>query len=96
MAIASLEVTGIAFMSATPVSQSIAIPETGTPTVALVTNISDEVAFVALGDDTVEATQYESVAVLPRSPVALTIGAATNIAAVTLNGVAGLNIAFGT
>jgi hypothetical protein len=96
MAIDSFAPTAAVELQATNVSSSVALPTTGSPTVAIVTNLGQRAAFVALGDDTVEALQYGSMAVLPGSPVTLTIGANTNLAAITLSGVAGLNIAVGT
>jgi hypothetical protein len=96
MAIDSFAPTDAVELQAANVSSSVELPTTGSPTVAIVTNLGQRVVFVALGDDTVEALQYGSMAVLPGSSVALTIGTNTNLAAITLSGVAGLNIAVGT
>jgi hypothetical protein len=96
MTIPSFAPTDAVELQATNVSSSVELPTTGSPTVAIVTNLGQRVVFVAMGDDAVEAVQYEAMAVLPGSPVALTIGVNTNLAAITLSGVVGLNIAVGT
>jgi hypothetical protein len=95
MAIASFAPTAAIEMPVTPVSSRVALPATGTPTIALVTNLGQQVVFVSLGDDAAEAAAGSSLAVLPHTQVALTIGANTNLAAVTLAGLSGLNIAVG-
>jgi hypothetical protein len=92
--ISSFAQTGGLFLPVNPVSSRAVLPTGGTPTIALVSNLGDRPAFVALGDGTVVASNA-SLAVMPGDQISLTIGTATNIAVVTLAGVVGLNIAVG-
>lgn len=96
MALASLALTAATKIAVTTTSARTVIPTTGSPTTALLTNLGPAPVFVLLGDSTVVATANTGVAVMPGDKLALTIGTATNIAAITLNGVAGLNLAVGT
>lgn len=96
MAIASFAPTAGFEMTVTATSSQVVLPTTGTPTIALVSNLSQKPVFVALGaSSTVVAVAGACAVVLPGQSLALTIGTNTNIAAVTLAGLAGLNIAVG-
>jgi hypothetical protein len=80
-------------------SANVQLPSTGSPQAAIVTNIGEHVAFVQLGTaNTVAASTTTSIAVapFPAPPLALTLGANTWIAGITLAGVANLNIAVGS
>jgi hypothetical protein len=84
-------------MAVTATSSQVALPTTGTPTIALLTNLGIQPVFVTLGaSSAVVAVAGACAVVLPGRSLALTIGTNTNIAAVTLTGVAGLNVAVGT
>lgn len=96
MALASFSPSAAVRMTVTEVSSRLTLPADGSPTVALVANLGDSVVFVALGDDSVTASPDSSLAVLPRSQVALTIDSNTDVAAVTLSGISGMNVAVGT
>lgn len=79
MAIASFAPTAPSItIAATGTSARTVLPTTGTPTIALVSNLGSSTAFVALGDNTVVAAN--GIPVMPHSQLALTIGTATNIA----------------
>lgn len=96
MAIASFGPTAAIEMAVTQVTANVALPTAGTPTIAIVSNLSQQVVFVALGTGTVTAAIGTSMAILPGTSVALTIGGTiTNLAAITLAGLAGLNITVG-
>ena len=95
--IASFAPTAAVELAVSTTSSQVAIPTTGTPTIALVTNLGIQPVFVALGtSSTVTVVAGSGVVVMPGQPLALTIGANTNLAAITLTGVAGINIAVGT
>ena len=82
-----------------PVSQQssdIALPTTGTPTIAFVQNLGEQVIYVVLGAAGVEISPRAGMAIYPRvPPFPLTIGANTNLAAITLAGSSALNITVG-
>jgi hypothetical protein len=95
--IASFAPTAAVEMAVTSTSSQITIPTTGTPTIALLTNLGIQPIFVALGTSSaVNVVAGAGVVVMPGQPLALTIGANTNLAAVTLTGVSGLNVAVGS
>jgi hypothetical protein len=103
MALASLNPTASITLSAGKVSTAVAIPTTGSPTTAVVTNIlapgneTGNVAFLQMGTSSaVQASDLTSYAVLAGQSVALTIGSNTYIAAVTQFGETQLNITVGT
>lgn len=96
MALASLALTAATKIAVTTTSARTVIPTTGTPTTALLTNLGPAPVFVLLGDNTVVVTINTGAVVMPGDKLALTIGTATNIAAITLNGASGLNLAVGT
>ena len=96
MALPSFAPTGAVSLSATGTSASVVLPTAGTPITALVTNVGGQPVFVSLGAGGVVATQAGSLAVMPGDQIALTIGTATNLAAIAPFGGSGLNIAVGT
>jgi hypothetical protein len=96
MALASLALTAAVEISVTSTSARTALPTTGSPTTALLTNLGPAPVFVLLGDNTAVVTIANGAVVMPGASLALTIGTATNIAAITLSGAAGLNLAVGT
>jgi hypothetical protein len=96
MAVASFAPTAALNMAVTQQTQNVALPTAGTPTIAYVQNMGEQIIYVALGSSTVQATPGQSMAIAPRTPpFPLTIGANTNIAAVTMAGVCGLNVTVG-
>ena len=97
MAVASFAPTASFDMSVTQQSQNVALPTTGTPTIAFVENLGEQIIYVALvASGTAQVSPRQGLAVYPRTPpFPLTIGANTNIAAVTLAGVCGLNVTVG-
>lgn len=96
MAIASFAPTAAIEMAVSATSSQIALSTTGTPTIALVSNLSQQPVFVALGaSSAVVAVAGACAVVLPGQSLALTIGTNTNLAAITLAGLAGLNITVG-
>lgn len=95
MAIASFGPTATTTLFAGSTSANIVLPTTGTPTIAVVTNTGEYWAYVALGSNTVTASEKGSMAIAPRSSVALTIGAATYIAGIALGGGVLLNVTVG-
>lgn len=88
--------TASAYLAVTGASSSIVLPTTGAPTVALVTNIGSVPVFLALGNSSVTVTAPNGIALMPGASLMLAIGAATNLAADTLAGTTGVNIAVGT
>lgn len=99
MALAAINPTGQAAMTAGTTSTNVAIPTTGTPTQVLVQNLGNRAAFVLLGStNTVAATVADGTPVLPNPDggVVLTLGANTYLAAITSNGSAPLRITAGT
>lgn len=96
MTIASFAPTAAVNLPISATSANVLIPTTGTPTVALVTNMGERIAFVQMGtSNTVAATTTTSLAIEPHDSVALTIGSNTYIAGIALSGVGQLNIAVG-
>lgn len=93
--IASFGPTAAIGFTAGTASANVALPTTGTPTIAVVANLGQQVAFVVLGNSSVAATTGTGMAILPNQAVALTIGANTNLAAVSLAGAVGLNVTVG-
>jgi hypothetical protein len=85
--------TASAYLPATATPATIVLPTTGTPTVALVTNIGPLPVFPALGTTVPPPT---GIALMPGASITLSITGATNIAAATLSGASGINIAVGT
>lgn len=97
MAIASFNPTASAFLNAGTVSANTTIPTAGTPTIAMVTNLGQYPAFVAIGiSSSLTAIAPNDMPVMPGQQVPLTIGTNTTLAAVTLQQSAGLNITVGT
>ena len=99
MALAAINPTGQAALTAGTVSSNVAIPETGTPTQVLVQNLGNRAAFVLLGTSSaVAATVADGTPILPAPDggVVLTLGTNTYIAAITSNGSTPLRITAGT
>lgn len=85
-------------VTASTTSQQVTVPG-GSPDAVLITNMSDpsgQAVFVALGDDTVEATYSTATPVLAGRQVAFTVGGNTTVALVTRAGVTGVNVSFGS
>lgn len=94
--IPSIALTAAVEIAVTATSARTVIPTTGAPAIALATNLGPSPVFVATGDSTVTVAVGAGAVILPGHTLALTIGTATNIAAIALSGVAGLNLAVGT
>ena len=96
MAVASFAPTATAFLTALPtVSTNIALPATGSPTIAYVTNTDDFWIYVSLGTSSVTASETTSIPIPPRGQLPLTIGTNTYIAAISLEKPVGVNITVG-
>jgi len=96
VALASFAPTAAIPFQAKQAGGNVALPTTGTPLIAVVTNLGQQVVFVALGSGTVSVAPNGGLAIMPGDNAVLTIGANTNLAAVALAGVSGLNIAVGS
>jgi hypothetical protein len=96
MAIASFAPTATIVLDAGATSSNAALPTTGTPTVAMVTNTGAAPVWVQLGGSSVTASPSTSLAVMPGAQVALTIGANTYIAVVAAYAVEGVNVTVGS
>ena len=99
MTIAAIAPTNVVNLPLSTTSVNVQLNTTGTPTTALVANLGEHLAFVQLGtSNAVAASVVTSIAVppFPAPPVALTLGANTWIAGISLAGVGNLNIALGT
>ncbi|MGF6837061.1 hypothetical protein QF001_000928 [Paraburkholderia youngii] len=82
-ALPAIAPTGQAQLAVSTTSANVAWPTTGTPTQIVVTNMGPLTAFVQLGNSSVTASATTGMPVLPYSSVVLTVGANTNIAAIT-------------
>ncbi len=99
MALAAINPTGQASLTAGTVSSNVAISTTGTPTQVLVQNLGSRAAFVVLGaSNTVVATVAGGTPILPcpNPGIVLTLGANTFIAAITADGSTPLRVTAGT
>lgn len=99
MALAAINPTGQAALTASTVSSNVAISTTGTPTQVLVQNLGNRAAFVLLGSsNAVAATVADGTPILPcpNPGVVLTLGANTFIAAITADGSTPLRVTAGT
>lgn len=97
MTIASFAPTAAVNLPVTTTSASVQLPTTGTPTIALVTNMGEHPVFVQLGtNNAIAANITTSLVIEPGDSVALTIGSNTYLAGIALAGVSQLNIAVGT
>lgn len=99
MALAAINPTGQAAMTAGTVSSNVAIQATGSPTQVLVQNLGQRPAFVVLGSSAAAAaTVANGTPVLPNPDggVVLTLNSNTYIAAITSNGSTPLRITAGT
>lgn len=95
VALASFAPTASIPFQATQASGNVLLPTTGTPTIVVVTNLGQQAVFVALGGSTVSVIPNGGLAIMPGDNAALTIGANTYLAVVSLNGLVGLNITVG-
>lgn len=93
MALAAFTPTGQVALAATNSSQAVTIPTTGTPTQVIVTNFGPADAFVALAATVTVAT---GTPILTRQSIALTLGDATELAAITVGKTANLRITAAT
>jgi hypothetical protein len=84
-------------MTATQQSSNIALPTTGTPTIAIVQNLGEKWVYVALGtSNSVQVSPRAGIPIPPHGPaVPLTIGTNTYLAAVSLANVSAINITVG-
>ena len=98
MALASITVTASAFLTAGTTSANVLIPTTGTPTTLLVTNTSDQMAYVALGIGAGTTATLNASIAIPRQSTSVPIAISTNtyIAGIVAIGTAGLSITVGT
>jgi hypothetical protein len=95
-ALPAIAPTGQVDLAVSTTSASVAIPTTGTPTQVIVTNMGPLTAFVLLGNSSVTASVATGIAILPYTSVVLTIGANTNLAAITQGNTTVLSITAGT
>jgi hypothetical protein len=95
MALPSFAPSAAVELAVTSTSANIVLPASGSPTTALVSNLSAAPVYVALGTSSVTATIGANVAVMPMAQLALTIGANTYLAAVSET-TGALNIAVGS
>ena len=96
IALSSFAPTASIAFQATQAGGNVLLPTTGTPTIAVVTNLGQQAVFVLLGSsNTVSVTPNGGIAIMPGDNIVLTIGANTYLAAVSLAGVSGLNITVG-
>jgi hypothetical protein len=96
MALAGFAPTATTLLSAGPTSSNIILPTTGSPVTAVVTNTSQGFVYVLLGGSNVTVTPATGLALAPGASFPLTIGTNTYLAAITLQGAAGVNITVGT
>lgn len=96
MALPAIAPTGQADLPVSTTSANVAIPMTGTPTQIIVANLGPLTAFVLLGNSSVAATVDTGTPVLPYTTIVLTIGANTNLAAITQGNSTVLRITAGT
>lgn len=87
----SISPTASVTLAVSPVSARILIPTAGSPTIALVTNISQTLVFLSFGDVTITASNG-TLPLLPLNQIQITIGTFAYIAAVSLNGSSVINI----
>jgi hypothetical protein len=93
--VASFAPTAAVEMVVSTMSARVAIPTTGSPTVVVVTNLSGQAVFVALGGSNVTVSAGGGVPVMPFGKLALTIGGNTYLAAITQAGFAELDLTVG-
>jgi hypothetical protein len=95
MPIASFSPSSTAALIAGTTSSNVLLPTTSNPTTALVTNLGVSVVYLLLGSSSVVVSAETGIALLPGASIALTIGSATNLAAISDQSVP-LNIAVGS
>ncbi|MGB8478661.1 MAG: hypothetical protein WCE63_07450 [Acidobacteriaceae bacterium] len=82
-ALSSFTPTGAASIVANGSSQNVLLPTAGTPTIAIVTNVGNDVAYLLLGtSNAVAVTPSTGLALLPGDSINLTIGSNTYLAAI--------------
>jgi hypothetical protein len=96
MAIASFAPSATIVLDAGATSSNAALPTTGSPTIALVTNPNAAPVWVQLGGSTVTASPSASLVVVPNGQIALTIGTNTFIAAISSYATEGVNVTVGS
>lgn len=90
--VVSISPTASVTLPATTTTSNIGLPTTGTPTIALITNIGPNIAFLAFGTSNAVTAVNGGMPVLPGTQIMVTIGSFTFVAAITLSGAAGINI----
>jgi hypothetical protein len=95
MAIPSFALSSVASLLAGTVSSNVLLPTVSGATTALITNMGESLVYLLLGSSSVVVSPATGVALLPGQSIALTIGSATNLAAVSDQSVP-LNIAVGS
>jgi hypothetical protein len=95
MAIPSFALSAVASLVAGTVSSNVLLPTVGSPTTALITNMGESLVYLLLGSSEVVASAATGVALLPGASLALTIGSASNLAAISDQSVP-LNVAVGS
>lgn len=90
--VSSVSPTASATLIATTTSANIAIPTTGTPTVALLTNLGQFLVFLAFGTSSAVTAANGGVPLMPGASLPVTIGSFTFVAAITLFGTIEVNI----
>lgn len=81
--VSSFAPTGAASIVANGSSQNVELPAAGTPTIAIVTNVGNGIAYLLLGTSSaVVATPSTGLALLPGLSINLTIGTNTYLAAI--------------
>lgn len=92
VALASSSPTASVTLPATSTTANVAIPTVGSPTIAIITNIGPNIAFLAFGTSSTLVAANGGLPLMPGAQFVLTIGTFTFIAAITLTGGAGINI----
>lgn len=82
MPLNSFNLTGKASLIATPVSQSVALSVTGTPTTVIATNMGDYPVYVLLGTTAPTVTTANGIPIPPGQDRVLTMGANVFAAAI--------------
>lgn len=92
----SISPTASATLITGTTTANIQIPTTGTPTVALITNLGQFTVFLAFGTSSAVVAANGGVPLLANSAMAVTIGTFTWIAAISLGGFGEINVTVGT
>lgn len=89
--ISSVSPTASVTLSVGNTSARIQIPTAGTPTVALITNFSQSLVFLAFGDNTVVAA-VGGVPLMPGTQLPITISGFTYVAGISLGPASTINV----